>query len=223
MFIYLEIGQKVNIAQYSSWHIKHTAERPWTTSEDQDRQPEVWEQKGSLVSGASISSRCRLGVAKGRQKGKENKKHRQEEKLKSSLNEWIQNVEERFGCHVAKPRLPNLHYDACLCTQEPQEAINSHWVLVRTVLLGHTFNLCSDLCLGSYWEWASFSVMKFKAVPVGHPVWYVGIAEKWFHFQGLWAPGVGSRRWDKTGVWAGGLVLKLFTAGINALVWWLGW
>lgn len=41
------------------------------------------------------------------------------------------------------------------------------------------------------------------------------------HVQGLQATGVGSRQQDKIGTWAGGLVLKLFAAGVNALVRWL--
>lgn len=85
---------------------------------------------------------------------------------------------------------------------------------LRAVLWGHAFNLYLDLCFGNYWEQASFTMMKFKAVPVGHPVWYVGMADQWFQFQGLGASPLCLEQ-AVGGGWVWGLVLKLFTTGLG--------
>lgn len=70
-----------------------------------------------------------------------------------------------------KPFHPHPHGDLLfLLTETPESDFIVTRFLVRAVLRG-CFNLCLEVYLGDYGEPASFSVMKFKAVPMAHPMW----------------------------------------------------
>lgn len=129
----------------------------------------------------------------------------------------------RKGLDAVRPALPPpptlwclfLHTEAA----ESEQSLGFWWEQFwRAMLLIPVKSLFGELLRTSFLQ-----CDKVQGSSCGIPHVVRGNSREGGSFARTMSHRVGSRQGNKISVWAGGLVLKLFAAGVNALVWWLAW